>query len=139
AISHILDIDQLLERILELIFRSIPADRGCFLLLQPHSGALEPKALRWRKIEDRQEKFQLSRTIVDHALSERIGLLVSDAAKDERFSSGQSIIQLGIREVICVPMRGRHESIGVLYLDTQISHRDAVDGALTGHGYRKFT
>src|SRR5262249_40613405 len=29
AVSHILDLDQLLERILELIFHSIVADRGC--------------------------------------------------------------------------------------------------------------
>ena len=133
ATSHILDIDQLLERILELIFRPIFADRGCILLRHPESGALEPKALRWRKLEDRQEKFPLSRTIVDHVLAERIGVLVSDAASDERFSSGQSIIQLGIREVICVPMKGRHESIGVLYLDTRTPRRDAAEGK-TGSG-----
>jgi signal transduction histidine kinase len=120
AISHILDIDQLLARILELIFRSIPADRGCILLRRTDTGALEPKALHWHKPEQRQEKFSLSRTIVDHVLKERLGVLVSDAAHDERFSSGVSIIQLGIREVICVPMKGRHETIGVLYLDTQI-------------------
>ena len=109
ATSHILDIDQLLDRILELIFRSIPADRGCVLLRPAASSALEPKALRWRKPEERQEKFPLSRTIVDHTLGERVGVLVSDAAHDERFQSGQSIIQLGIREVICVPMKGRHD------------------------------
>ncbi len=133
ATGNILDIDQLLERILELIFRSIAADRGCILLRHPETGALEPKALRWRKEEDRQEKFPLSRTIVDHALQERIGLLVSDAPHDERFASGQSIIQLGIREVVCVPMKGRHESIGVLYLDTQTPHHEAAEHA------RKFT
>lgn len=127
ATSHILDIDQLLARILELIFRSIAADRGCILLRNTETGALEPKALHWRKAEDRQQKFQLSRTIVDHVLKERIGVLASDAARDERFSSGQSIIQLGIREVICVPMKGRHESIGVLYLDTQTPVREAAE------------
>jgi signal transduction histidine kinase len=127
ATSHILDIDQLLDRILELIFRSICADRGCILLRRSDSGALEPKALRWRKLEEREEKFPLSRTIVDHALQERVGVLVSDAARDDRFSSGQSIIQLGIREVICVPMKGRHDSIGVLYLDTRTPHREAIE------------
>lgn len=127
ATSHILDIDQLLERILELIFRSIGADRGCILLRHADSSALEPKALHWRKPEDRQQKFPLSRTIVDHVLKERIGVIVADAARDERFSSGQSIIQLGIREVICVPLKGRHESIGVLYLDTQTTPREVTE------------
>ena len=133
ATSHILDLDQLLERILELIFRSIVADRGCILLRNTETGMLEPKALRWRKAEERQEKFPLSRTIVDHVLKERIGVLISDAARDERFNSGQSIIQLGIREVICVPMKGRHESIGVLYLDTQSPHREVIERK-TGFG-----
>lgn len=133
ATSHILDIGQLLDRILELIFRSVSADRGCILLRNPESKALEPKALRWRKAEDKQEKFPLSRTIVDHALQQHLGLLVSDAPHDERFASGQSIIALGIREVICVPMKGRHESIGVLYLDTQTSQREAIESR-TGAG-----
>src|SRR5207253_7661656 len=110
--------------------RSIVADRGCVLLRHADTGALEPKALRWRKPEERQEKFPLSRTIVDHVLEHRIGILVSDAARDERFSSGQSIIQLGIREVICVPMKGRHESIGVLYLDTQTAPRQVTEELL---------
>lgn len=127
ATSHILDIDQMLDRILELIFRSIDADRGCILLRHPDTGKLEPRALRWRKPADRQEKFPLSRTIVDHALQERLGVLVSDAPHDERFASGQSIIALGIREVICVPMKGRHDSLGVLYLDTQTTHREAAE------------
>jgi signal transduction histidine kinase len=133
AIGSILDLDQLLTRILELIFRSIVADRGCVLLRNAETGALEPKALRWRKPDEQQKKFPLSRTIVDHVLKEHIGVLVSDAAHDERFSSGQSIIQLGIREVICVPMKGRHESIGVLYLDTQSPHKEFVERK-TGFG-----
>src|SRR5207244_5191016 len=48
AVSHILDLDQLLDRILELTFRSIEADRGCVMLIHPETGSLEPKAVRWR-------------------------------------------------------------------------------------------
>ena len=46
AVSHILDLDELLGRILELIFRSIHADRGCIMLRHPDTGELEPKVLR---------------------------------------------------------------------------------------------
>ena len=136
ATSHILDVGQMLERILELVFRAIPAERGCVLIRQAGDDSLDPKAIRWRNEEDRQEKFPLSRTIVDHALDERIGLLVTDAPRDERFQSTDSIIQLGIREVICVPMKGRHESVGVLYLDTKNPQRDTIDKRT---GFGKFT
>ena len=60
----------------------------------------------------------VSRTITDYVLRERQGILVSDAARDQRFAAGQSILRSGIREAICVPMKGRHETLGVLYLDT---------------------
>ena len=123
AISHILDLNELLDRILELVFRSAPADRGC-VVLTTETGDLAPKAVRWRKVAERQEVFQLSRTIVDHVLKERQGVLVSDAAQDERFNTGQSILRFGIREVICVPMKGRHETLGVMYLDTQTTARE---------------
>jgi signal transduction histidine kinase len=126
ATSHILDQQELLDRILELVFRSIDADRGCVVLSHAATGALEPRAVRWRHEEERQEKFALSRTIMDYVLKEKQGVLVSDAAQDQRFSSGQSIVKLGIREVICVPMKGRHETLGVLYLDTHSNARDLV-------------
>jgi signal transduction histidine kinase len=126
AVSHILDVNQLLERIMELIFRSIQADRGCIMLRNPDSGQFEPQAVRWREGVDHQEKIAVSRTIMDHVLREKQGVLVSDATQDERFSAGQSIVRFGIREVICVPMKGRHETLGVLYLDTRSTARDLV-------------
>jgi signal transduction histidine kinase len=127
AVSHILDLDQLLERIMELIFRSIEADRGCIMLRNPDSGQFEPKAVRWREGVDVQEKIAVSRTIMEHVLREKQGVLVSDAAHDERFNTGQSIVRFGIREVICVPMKGRHETLGVLYLDTRSTARELVE------------
>jgi signal transduction histidine kinase/pSer/pThr/pTyr-binding forkhead associated (FHA) protein len=121
AVSHILDLDQLLGRIMELIFRSIQADRGCIMVHDPQANQFEPKAIRWREGVDIEEKITVSRTIMDHVLREKQGILVSDAARDARFNAGQSIVRYGIREVICVPMKGRHETLGVLYLDTQIA------------------
>jgi len=113
------------------VFRTVPADRGC-VMLTTENNALVPKALRWRKEGERQEVFQLSRTIVDHVLKERQGILVSDAARDERFNAGQSIVRFGIREVICVPMKGRHETMGVFYLDTQTTAREIAKQQKSG-------
>ncbi len=135
AVSHILDLDQLLERIMELIFRSIEADRGCIMLKNPDGGQFEPKAVRRRHGLDAQEKIAVSRTVMEYVLREKQGVLVSDAAHDSRFLSGQSIVRFGIREVICVPMKGRHETLGVLYLDTRNSARDLIEQNATG----KFT
>jgi signal transduction histidine kinase len=139
AVSQILDLDQLLARLLELTFRALDPDRGCVLLRAEGEGepagdpvdgsGFEPKAVRWRDGVNRQEKIPVSRTIVDHVLREKQGILVSDAGRDERFQSVQSIVRLGIREVICVPMKGRHGTLGVLYLDTRRLPQDGQPAA----------
>jgi signal transduction histidine kinase len=126
AISHILEIDPLLERIMDLIFGSIEADRGCIMLRDFDTGLFEPKAIRYREGVNRQEKIGISRTITEYVLREKQGVLVSDAARDDRFTAGQSIVRFGIREAICVPMKGRHETLGVMYLDTSTSSREIV-------------
>jgi signal transduction histidine kinase len=136
AVSHILDVNQLLERIMDLIFRTIAADRGCIMLRNSDTGQFEPQALRWREGVDHLEKIAVSRTVMDYVLKEKQGVLVSDATQDERFNAGMSIVRFGIREVICVPMKGRHETLGVLYLDTRSTARELVSKDRAG---AKFT
>lgn len=117
AISHVLDTDTLLPQILEMVFESIGADRGA-ILLKDEIGRLVPKAVRWRaEVEDPDEKLTISRTIVDHVLTEGQGVLTSDAPGDKRFGPAQSIVDYNIREAICVPIQGRHATLGVLYAD----------------------
>jgi len=136
AVSHIMDVDQLLTRIMELVFTSIEADHGCIMLKNSDSGDFEPKSVRYRIDQPDAEKMVISRTIMDYVLQEKQGILVSDASKDDRFNIGQSIAKFHLREVICVPMKGRHETLGVLFLDTQSSVKSMVaSGSETG----KFT
>jgi signal transduction histidine kinase len=117
AVSQITDLDQLLHRILELTFQSIEADRGCILLCEKPGDAMRPLAFRRRNPGD-DDDLTISRTITDYVLENKSGVLISDAARDDRFAAHQSIVRTGTREAICVPMKGRHESIGVVYLDT---------------------
>src|SRR5260370_23853696 len=96
TVSHILDLDQLLEKIMDLVFQAMQADRGCIMLLNADTSQFEPKAIRWREGLLGEENMALSRTIMDYVLREKKGVLVSDAAHDERFNTGQSIVRFGI-------------------------------------------
>jgi two-component system NtrC family sensor kinase len=49
------------------------------------------------------------------------GVRTSNAQHDQRFTPGQSIIQAGIREAVCVPMQGRYQLMGAIYVDTTSS------------------
>jgi len=134
AVSHTLDIDELLGRILQLIFEWVEADRGCIMLLDPETRQLSTKARRDRQGSESGESMVISRTILDYVLQRREGVLTSDAQDDDRFSSGQSVLRTGVREAICVPMQGRYDTVGVIYVDTTVPLSEVVES-----GQRRFT
>ena len=117
AISTITDIDALLEHILELSFKSIRADRGCIMLKNADTGELQPKAVLYAADVDSEENITLSQTIVDWVLRRNEGVIVFDAPHDRRFGEAASVVKLGIREAMCVPLQGRHDMLGVMYVD----------------------
>jgi two-component system NtrC family sensor kinase len=126
AVSHTLDIDELLGRVLQLVFEWVEADRGCIMLLDPETKELTTKARRDRRAGD-TGSMAISRTILDYVLSNREGVLTSDAQDDDRFASGNSVVRTGVREAICVPLQGRYDIVGVIYVDTTTPLAEAVE------------
>jgi signal transduction histidine kinase len=126
AVSHTLDIDQLLQRIMELVFEWVEADRGCVMLVEPESKQLTPKVRRTRKGVRAEERITISKTILDYVMEKNEGVLTSDARQDDRWNPAASIVRMGIREAICVPMQGRYGVVGVIYIDTSTSAQDIV-------------
>ncbi len=118
ALSHTVDLDELVQRILDLIFDWVQADRGCVMLVDPATEKLKPKCTAIRNPKMAEDQFQISKTILDFVMTRREGVLTSDAGRDDRWQAGASIVKMGVREAICVPMRGRYGIVGVLYIDT---------------------
>ena len=133
AVSHTLDIDELLNRILQLVFEWVEADRGCIMLFDPETRTLHSKARRDRNA-GATTAMAISRTILDYVLERGEGVLTSDAQDDDRFSSGHSVLRTGVREAICVPMQGRYGTVGIIYVDTLTPLAEAV-----GAGQRRFS
>jgi signal transduction histidine kinase len=134
AVSHTLDIDELLGRIMELIFEWVEADRGCIMLLNNESDALEPKVRRNRAGVVDESKIEISKTILDYVTEHAEGVLTSNAKDDARWDTGASILKMDIREAICVPMRGRYGIVGVIYIDTSTPPQKMLQ-----HGGNQFT
>ena len=126
AVSHTLDIDQLLNRIMQLIFEWVEADRGCIMLYQSEARSLEPKVRRTRQGVGTEDKITISKTILDYVIEHNEGVLTSDAREDTRWNPAASILQMGVREAICVPMQGRYNTVGIIYIDTSISPQKLI-------------
>jgi two-component system, NtrC family, sensor kinase len=126
AVSHTLDIDQLLQRIMELIFEWVEADRGCIMLMDPVTKLLQPRVRRTREGIRSEEKITISKTILDYVVERNEGVITSDARQDDRWNPAGSILQMGIREAICVPMQGRYDMVGAIYIDTSTSAQQYI-------------
>ena len=120
ALAGTAELDSLLPKILDTLFSIFPhADRGCVLLRDETSGKMIPRAMKHRRSGD-DETVKLSRTILKKVLEEKTGILSSDATNDSRFEASESIANLTIRSMMCVPMLSvAGEPMGVINIDTQ--------------------
>jgi len=118
AVSPSISLDQLLKRILDVTIEVVSADRGCILVRHPETKEIVPQAFSDSGAQDSEAKMPVSRSIVNYVLQEEHGVRTSDAQHDQRFEPGQSILQAGIREAMCVPIQGRRDLLGVIYVDT---------------------
>ncbi|MFN0054537.1 MAG: ATP-binding protein [Planctomycetales bacterium] len=126
-------IEQLLSRILELAIEVAGADRGCILLRDDDGRTLTPQVFRRRAGLQDNDRMPVSRSIVEFVHQHRQGVRTSDAQTDQRFAPGKSILQSGIREAICVPMQGRYDLHGAIYIDiTTPPEQVLLDGGIVG-------
>ena len=110
------------------------ADRGCVLLADPDTREIVPQVFSHVHRGGDEDRMPVSRSIVDYVLARRQGVRTADARSDTRFEPGQSILQAGIREAMCVPMQGRYALMGVIYVDiTTPPERVILDANLGGH------
>ncbi|GAB5406941.1 MAG: ATP-binding protein [Aureliella sp.] len=135
AVRRTVDLGQLLSQILELIFESIPCDRGCILMFDTVTGDLRPSCSRERDPAGAAparatKRLRISQTILDHVVQHREGVLTSNAQDDERWENVESIASIGINEAICVPMLGRYGLVGTVYVDTTQSAGKYASGGL---------
>jgi len=120
ALIAVKSVDEIIAKVMNLIFEHLPADRGC-LLLRDQTGELRPKVVHRRSERSSQEAIRISRTIVNKALDDGMAILTQDAQLDPSFSASESIRFLGIKSAMCAPLFHQGKSIGIIYLDSPTS------------------
>ncbi len=121
----------LLHGLLELIFEEFRPERGVVMLVD-EKGKLVPGAVKNRAlIKGREDdRIQVSRTILLHAVRTGEAVLSTNAMTDPRFASGDSVQNLRIRSAICVPIEHRATVFGAIYIDTSATDQTFTDEQL---------
>ncbi|MBI6546310.1 MAG: diguanylate cyclase, partial [Cyanobacteria bacterium NC_groundwater_1444_Ag_S-0.65um_54_12] len=125
------DLNQLLDGIMSLMGQIMEADRG-FLLLR-EGDLLKPRSTYNIDVRDRRpQTWRFSESIADRVFRTGESVFIDDALEADGFKAAQSIVDLNVRTVVCVPLRAvargsQHQGpaeaqthiIGVIYLDRQ--------------------
>ncbi|MEL7233903.1 MAG: GAF domain-containing protein, partial [Chloroflexota bacterium] len=106
-----------LEDIVNTALQLTGGERGYLALKNPDTGEMDIRAARGMTPDDRN-------TVTD-SVNQRVAdsaepLLTDNASMDDRFESGVSVVQFGLRSIMAVPLLSGDEVIGVLYTDSRI-------------------
>lgn len=110
-----LEIQQLLVDLLDQVVETTSADKG-FIILVRDDGFSVRVARDSDKNTLKDADLAMSDSIVEKVIRTREPVIVSDALKDDEFSMSQSVVNLKLCSVMCVPLVARGELLGVIYV-----------------------
>ncbi|NIM58906.1 MAG: FHA domain-containing protein [Candidatus Aminicenantes bacterium] len=114
------DFNELLKKIMDLIFMVIDADYGFVILTgDDEKDELAPVVVKYKddKVKGKGG-IRASRTIINKVVNDKVALLTTDAMADTRLEQAQSLFSQKIRSAMCVPLWKKNEVIGVIQLDS---------------------
>jgi Nif-specific regulatory protein len=120
GINSIRGLDNLLQRLLELLFEVVPAQRGAILLTGENSFETS-LVFGLDREHGKDAAVHVSRTIVKQVLRDGVALLANDAPSETTLVT-DSLIAARTRSVMCVPLILFDRKLGVLYLDSTLTH-----------------
>jgi transcriptional regulator with GAF, ATPase, and Fis domain len=108
-------LDGALTRLLDALIEVVRADKGFVLEVtdgSPH--ILNARNFQQENVADAVEG--LSDTIVQRVLQTRQPLRIEDALHDAQFNASESVVNLKLASVMCLPLVMRGELVGAIYL-----------------------
>src|SRR5262245_9420298 len=119
-------LEKVLNRVVELVFEVVPAERAFLLLRDSIDQPLSARVMRNRD-GSVPPKVSISRTIVNTVMRDRVAMLAKDALYDSRLHVSDSIQSMNIRSFMCAPLWNQNDVIGVLYCDNPRSKKFITD------------
>ncbi|MDD5542656.1 MAG: sigma 54-interacting transcriptional regulator [Acidobacteriia bacterium] len=120
-VNSMLNLNELLERVMDLVLEAIRVQRGLILLVNEDSGDLEVKAARNISKETIEDATAISKSVLEDVVEGGKPLISVNAKDDQRLRERQSIVDFGIGMVLCIPLTVKQKIIGAVYIDNPIA------------------
>jgi len=121
TISATLNLSELLNAIMKVIFEVIAPDEAFIMLRDDETGELKLRLFRSKGSRGKEGTIAVSRTILKKVVDERVAILSADASTDSRFSSAQSVLRYRMMSTMCVPLMREDLVLGVLHVANRSS------------------
>jgi transcriptional regulator with GAF, ATPase, and Fis domain len=116
------DLTRLLTQIVDAAIALCGAERGFLILGKTGDHSVEV-ARNFAQEEVLSPEFKISRTIANRVMATGVPELTTNAQEDDRFRDLQSVADLRLRSVLCIPIRVQNEIGGVLYVDNRLQQQ----------------
>lgn len=113
-ISGVLELDELLNRIIINLKPLVPFTSGGVLIYNPSLNALEVKAYLGPKLDEFKGTVEIGKGITGNCFLQKKSILVPDLRKDNRYIQGAP----DILSEVAIPLIYKNEIIGVLDLES---------------------
>ncbi len=120
-INSTLDLDLVLNDVIDTVISLTGAERGYIVLRDRDTGGLIFRVARDLHQHDLSEKeFVVSRTIVENVAQQGELVVTVNAFEDTRFQHSESVANLQLRSILCVPLKRKGQVTGVIYADNRV-------------------
>jgi adenylate cyclase len=118
TLSSVLTPEEIMHRVMELVFQMDNVERGFVMLLDDKKN-FKPAVLLYKdeRLKAMGRGVALSKAIINRVTTDRVPLLIHDVAGDERFKSSESLRLSGIRSAMCAPLIYKDKVFGLFYVD----------------------
>ncbi len=117
AINASLNIDDVLQMVMQQAIELMHAERGLIMLLDGNGELQVKSAYNLCREQMMEEDFRISSSITNQVARTGKSVYTSDALQDDRYAQQQSVVELHLRSIMCVPLSVKGKVIGVIYVD----------------------
>jgi Nif-specific regulatory protein len=117
TINSVLELDNVLEKTMDLVIETTRAERGLILLVDKGTQELKVRSSRHMDKETIKDAKDISQSIIKDVARRGRPLLAIDTSDVPDLKARESIIIHRIKSVMCVPLQIRDSIIGTIYVD----------------------
>ena len=126
AFQETLEVETLACKLLDFAFQLVPAETGAVFMREP--GLKHPERVAERLGTDlasgcgtrtSTSTVKVSKTVVERVVNEVVGVCHTSLEEDSELMNASSVMEARVQSLLCVPLVGHGEALGVVYLSSR--------------------